>query len=173
MLINALLALGLLFSSSPAESKTGTKAKDFTVSSLTGEEISLAQLRGKVVLINFWATWCMPCREELPRLSSLQEKLRMRGLVVLAISVDNERENIAEFLRQNGVKLQAFWDRDKRISRLYDPQTMPSSYVIDRNGSLRFIHNGYSDSELKQIDAEINQLLKQGAPIDMSPKNKL
>jgi peroxiredoxin len=172
MLTNALLVLGLLFSPSPPELKSGAKARDFTVSSLAGEEISLAQLRGKVVLINFWATWCVPCREELPRLSALQEKLRQRGLVVLAISVDNERENISDFLRQNSVKLQAFWDRDKRISKLYDPQTMPSTYLVDRNGTLRFIHNGYSPSELKRIEAEISQLLKQPAPIDLSSKNK-
>jgi peroxiredoxin len=172
MLINALLVLGLLLSTAPSELKTGTKAKNFTVSSMTGEETSLAQLRGKVVLINFWATWCVPCREELPRLSAMQEKLRQRGLIVLAISVDNERENVADFLQQNEIRLQPFWDRDKRISKLYDPQAMPSSYVIDRNGTLRFIHHGYSPSEIKQIEAEINQLLKQPLPVDISSKNK-
>ncbi len=172
MLANILLFTGLLFSSFVAEPKIGTKAKDFTVSSLAGEEISLAQLRGKVVLLNFWATWCVPCREELPRLSALQEKLRQRGLVVLAISVDNERENISDFLLQNAVKLQTFWDRDKRISKLYDPQTMPSTYIVDRNGILRFTHNGYSPSELQRIEAELNRLLKQPSPIDMSTKNK-
>ncbi len=172
MLTNVLLVIGLLFSSVLAGVKPGAKAKDFTVSALTGEEISLVQLRGQVVLINFWATWCAPCREELPRLAYLQAKYRQSGLTVLAISVDNERENITGFLQEHGLKLQAFWDRDKRVSRLYDPQTMPSSYLIDRKGTLRFLHNGYSPEELKRIEAEINQLLKPAAPPEASAKNK-
>ncbi len=166
----ALLIIGWLFST--GDIKPATKAKDFTVSSLSGEKISLAQLRGKVVLLNFWATWCAPCREELPQLSALQEKLRARGLVVLAVSVDDERENIANFLQENGIKLPAWWDRDQRVSRLYNPQTMPASFVIDRNGVLRFVHNGYSASELKRLVAEINQLLGPRAPLDVGEKNK-
>ena len=169
MLINVLFMVGILFSAITAEVKPGAKARDFTITSLEGGEVALAQLRGKVVLLNFWATWCAPCREELPRLAHLQAKYQKHGLVVLAVSVDNERENIAGFIQEYSVKLQTYGDRDKRVSRLYDPQTMPSSYLIDRNGTLRFVHNGYSESELKRIEAEINQLLK---PADASAKSK-
>lgn len=169
-MLHTLLVLGMLFST--IELKPGAKAKDFTVSALNGEKVSLAQLRGKVVLVNFWATWCAPCREELPQLAALQEKLQQRGFVVLAISVDNERENIAGFIKQNGIKLQAYWDRGKQVAKFYDPQTMPSSYLIDRNGVLRFIHSGYSPAELKRIQAEINQLLNQPAAAEAGLKNK-
>lgn len=161
MLTQIILALSL-FAASP-EAKIGGKARDFTLTSLKGKDVSLASLRGKVVLLNFWATWCAPCRKELPVLSLLQENLGKRGLAVVAVSVDNEMENAKSFVMKYNLKLEALWDRDKKVSQLYDPETMPSSYLIDRNGNLRYVHGGYDEKEWKRILAEIEELLEQKA----------
>ncbi len=161
MLAHIILALSLLASS--PEVKIGGKAHDFTLTSLNGKPISLSSLRGKVVLVNFWATWCAPCREELPELSLLQENLGKKGLVILAVSVDNEMENARSFVKKYNLKLEALWDRDKKVTQLYDPETMPSSYLIDRNGNLRFVHSGYDEKEWKRILNEIEALLEQKA----------
>lgn len=161
MLAHIILALSLF--ANPGELKTGVKARDFTLTSLTGKEVSLSSLRGKVVLLNFWATWCAPCRKELPELSLLQENLGRKGLVILAVSVDNEMENAKSFVQKYDLKLETLWDRDKKVTKLYDPETMPSSYLIDRNGNLRYVHTGYDEEEWKRILNEIEELLEQKA----------
>ena len=170
MLTHILLALSL-FAASP-EMKPGVKARDFTLPSLAGKEVSLSSLRGKVVLLNFWATWCAPCREELPELSLLQENLGKRGLVILAVSVDNEKENAKSFVNKYKLKFETLWDGEKKVTKLYDPETMPSSYLIDRNGTLRYVHSGYDGNEWKRILNEIEELLEQKASGATSGKTK-
>lgn len=119
----------------------------------------MQSFRGKVVLLNFGATWCAPCREELPELARLQEKYRQRGLAVVAVSVDNEMKNVRRFLRKHEVKLQVVWDKKKKAAEAYAVEKMPSSYLIDRNGVVRFIHRGNSPEELKRIEIEFDELL--------------
>lgn len=161
MLAHIILALSLF--ATPAELQTGVKARDFTLTSLNGKEITLSSLRGKVVLLNFWATWCAPCRKELPELSLLQQNLGKKGLVILAVSVDNDLANAKSFVQKYDLKHETLWDRDKKVTKLYDPETMPSSYLIDRNGNLRYVHNGYDEKEWKRILSEIEELLEQKA----------
>jgi peroxiredoxin len=145
--------------SNSSNSLVGKKAAEFKLPAVSGEEVSLQSFRGKVVLLNFWATWCGPCREELPELARVQEKFRRRGLAVVAVAVDNELANVRSFLKKYGIKLQALWDRRKKAADAYAVEKMPSSYIIDRNGVIRFIHRGYSPEELKRIELEIDDLL--------------
>ncbi|MGH7602045.1 MAG: TlpA disulfide reductase family protein, partial [bacterium] len=102
---------------------------------------------------------CGPCREELPELDRVQEKFRKRGFAVVAVTVDNELENIRGFLKKYDLKLQALWDRRKKLADAYKVEKMPSSYLIDRNGVIRFVHLGYNAEELKRIEAEIDEML--------------
>jgi peroxiredoxin len=146
-----------LFSQPAPNNLVGKKAIEFTLSDVNGEEVALQSFRGKVVLLNFWATWCGPCREEL--LDRMQEKFRQRGLAIVAVTVDNELENVRGFLKKYDLKLQALWDRRKKVADAYKVEKMPSSYLIDRNGVIRFVHRGYSPEELKRIEAEIDELL--------------
>jgi peroxiredoxin len=160
VIIQLTLAIVLGFFSQPGSNNTvGKRAAEFKLPAVNGEEISLQSFRGKVVLLNFWATWCGPCREELPELARMQEKFRPRGLVVVAVTVDNELENVRGFLKKHEVKLQALWDRRKKVADAYAVEKMPSSYLLDRNGVIRFVHRGYSPEELKRIEAEIDDLL--------------
>jgi peroxiredoxin len=148
-----------LFSQPPPNNLVGKKAVEFTLPDVSGGEVTLQSFRGKVVLLNFWATWCGPCREELPELDRVQEKFRKRGFAVVAVTVDNELENVRSFLKKYNLKLQAGWDRRKKVADAYKVEKMPSSYLIDRNGVIRFVHLGYSAEELKRIEVEIDEML--------------
>ena len=159
MLFQLTIAIALtLFNAAPSH-QIGKKAAEFSLPAVNGETIALQSLRGKVVLLNFWATWCGPCRQELPELARVQEKFRDRGLAVVAVTVDNEVENVRAFLKKYDIKLQALWDKKKKVADAYVVEKMPSSYLIDRNGVVRFIHRGYTPEELKRIEAEIDDLL--------------
>ena len=159
MLLQLTLAIALtLFNASP-NNQIGKKAAEFSLPAVNGETVALQSLRGKVVLLNFWATWCGPCRQELPELARVQEKFRQRGLAVVAVTVDNEVENVRAFLKKYAIKLQTVWDKKKKVADAYLVEKMPSSYLIDRNGVVRFIHRGYTPEEFKRIEAEIDELL--------------
>ncbi len=160
MLIQLLLVSAFVLLNHPSPNNlVGKKAVEFTLPDVSGGEVALQSFRGKVVLLNFWATWCGPCREELPELDRVQEKFRKRGFTVVAVTVDNEVENIRGFLKKYDLKLQALWDRRKKVVDAYAVEKMPSSYLIDRSGVIRFIHRGYSPEELKRIEAEIDEML--------------
>jgi peroxiredoxin len=159
VLLQLILVIALTLFNPPASNQIGKKAVEFSLPTVAGETMALQSWRGKVVLLNFWATWCGPCREELPELARVQEKFRQRGLTVAAVTVDNELENIRSFLKKYDVKLQVLWDKRKKVAKAYAVEKMPSSYLIDRNGVVRFIHRGYNSEELKRIETEIDELL--------------
>lgn len=139
-------------------------AKDFTLTDSSGRKVSLHDFYGKVVLLNFWATWCTPCRDELPALERMQKRFAKRGFVVVAVSVDNEAENIHQFVRKFDLKLLTLWDKDKRVAGSYDVKRMPSSYLIDRRGKIRAVHYGYSPEGLKRMKSEAEDLLDEKVP---------
>jgi len=97
------------------------------------------------VLVNFWATWCGPCRKEMPHLNRIADKYRASGLVLLGINVDDDARNAADLATKLGVKFPVLFDTDKKVSKLYDLNSMPSTLVIDRNGRVRYLHRGYQD----------------------------
>lgn len=163
MIFQIVLSVALLFVNGAAKIKIGEKARDFALPATSGETISLASQRGRVVLINFWATWCGPCQEELPELDRLQNKFRKRGLSILAISVDNEPENVKAFLKKYDIKLLGLWDRNKKTAEVYAVEAMPSSYLVDRNGIVRAIYRGYDPKEFKRLETEIEALLAKSA----------
>jgi len=159
VLVQFTLAIALTLFSHSSSAQIGKKAAEFSLPAVNGETVTLQSFRGKVVLLNFWATWCGPCREELPELARVQEKFRQRGLAVVAVTVDNELENVRSFLKKYDIKLQALCDKKKKVANAYAVEKMPSSYLIDRTGVIRFIHRGYSPEELKRIENEIDELL--------------
>lgn len=149
---------GIAAAAAPA---TGSTAPDFTLRTLDGPNMRLQEQRGKVVLVNFWATWCGPCRKEMPHLNRIADKYRASGLVMLGVNVDDDVRNAADVAAKLGVKFPVLLDTDKKVSKLYDLATMPSTLVIDRNGRVRFLHRGYQDGYEEAYDKQVRELLKE------------
>jgi len=114
----------------------GSAAKEFTVQD-SDHQVSLNQFRGQVVVLNFWATWCPPCNQELPSLMDMQDRLRGRGIVVLGVSIDVDGDAYHRFLKQRGVNFVTVRDPERKIPDMYGSYGWPESYVIDRQGVLR------------------------------------
>ena len=117
-------------------SRIGMAAPDFTVRD-SDRTVTLSQFKGQVVVLNFWATWCPPCIEEMPSLVQMQERMKSKGVTVLAVSIDVDGNSYRQFLRDHNVNLLSVRDADARTSSLYGTFKYPETYVIDRNGVVR------------------------------------
>ena len=114
----------------------GSAAKEFTVRD-SDHQVSLNQFRGQVVILNFWATWCPPCMQELPSMMDMQNQLRSRGVVVLGVSIDVDDDAYHRFLKQRSVNFVTVRDPEQRVAGMYGTSGWPESYIIDRQGVLR------------------------------------
>ncbi len=130
----ALLGTGCNRGGRPAH--IGLAAPDFTVQD-GDRKVTLDELRGKVVVLNFWATWCPPCIEEMPSLVQMQQRMKDRGIEVLAVSVDADQGAYERFLKTYQVNLLTVRDPDQKSSSLYGTSKFPETYIIDRQGILR------------------------------------
>jgi cytochrome c biogenesis protein CcmG/thiol:disulfide interchange protein DsbE len=130
-----LLALSSCYSGSRPP-RIGKAAPDFTIRD-SERAVSLSQLKGKVVVLNFWATWCPPCIEEMPSLVRMQQRMQAKGVTVLAVSVDVDDSNYRRFLKDHNVNLLAVRDPDQKSNALYGTFKFPETYIIDRNGVMR------------------------------------
>ncbi len=142
-------------------SKLEGAAPDFTLDSSSGENIRLSDYLGEVVMINFWASWCAPCRQEMPLLEDLYKKYHMMGFTLLGINVDEERENAESLLEQIPVSFPILFDPDSELSRLYKVKAMPTTILIDRDGQLRVLHKGYQPGFEDQYEADIKALIRE------------
>ena len=136
-------------------------APDFTLPSAAGVNLRLQEQRGRVVMINFWATWCGPCKRELPQLNRLYAKYRASGFVLLGVNVDDDARNAAAVAARLGVQFPVLFDSAKTVSRLYDLSAMPSSVLIDRDGRVRYVHLGYKDGYEDGYERQIAELLRE------------
>ncbi len=116
--------------------RIGSAAPDFTVHD-SDRTVTLSQLKGQVVVLNFWATWCPPCIEEMPSLVQMQQRMKAKGVTVLAVSVDVDPDNYQRFLKDHNVNLLSVRDADQKSNALYGTFKFPETYVIDRNGVMR------------------------------------
>lgn len=116
--------------------RIGDAAKEFSVQD-SDRQVSLSQFRGQVVVLNFWATWCPPCMQELPSLMSMQEHTRGRGVVVLGVSIDVDDDAYHRFLKERNVNFLTVRDPEQKVAALYGTSGWPESYVIDRQGVMR------------------------------------
>lgn len=160
-LLFALLLSLAAATSSQAALTPSAAAPDFTLHSMAGSNLRLQEQRGRVVLVNFWATWCGPCREEMPKLNQLYEKYRGAGFVLLGVNVDDDPRNATAVAQKLGVKFPVLLDTDKQVSKLYDLKTMPSTVLIDRDGRVRYLHRGYLSGYEDNYEKQIRELLKE------------
>lgn len=136
----------------------GKPAATFSVSAVNGGgKISLE--KGKVYVVDFWATWCEPCKKSFPKYQDLYTKYKASGLEIIAVSVDDEKKDIPNFIRSYGAKFPVGWDEGHKIAECYSPSNMPSAYVIDKQGVVRHVHKGFSNDEEKALEKEIKALL--------------
>ncbi len=139
----------------------GMRAPDFSLATLDGGKTSLSSHRGQVVVVDFWAQWCEPCKKELPELQKLATRYAGKNVTILAINIDKERGNAERLVRQLGLTLPVLFDPSGSVAGAYDLPKMPSSFVVDKKGVVRYVHGGFDGSEdVKRFETEINQLLK-------------
>lgn len=138
----------------------GREAPAFTLAGLnSADSTSLESLRGKVVFVDFWASWCLPCRRLMPQIAQL--KARHPDLEVVAISVDANRDKALTFLRAVEPSLRAVHDADHHVANTYGVDRMPTSFLIGRDGTLRFRHDGYSQGDMEAIERQVRLLLEE------------
>jgi cytochrome c biogenesis protein CcmG/thiol:disulfide interchange protein DsbE len=138
----------------------GNPAPTFSFDSVNGKgKVSTSSLNGKVVLVDFWATWCEPCKKSFPKLQELNVKYKTSGLTIVGLSEDSDRGGIAEFGTQYGAEFALAWDSEGVVAKKWDPGSMPATFIIDRKGVVRFLHRGYHDGEEVEIEKEVKGLL--------------
>jgi cytochrome c biogenesis protein CcmG, thiol:disulfide interchange protein DsbE len=135
LLLAILLALSGCYSGSRPP-RVGLAAPDFTVRD-SDRTVTLSQLKGQVVVLNFWATWCPPCIEEMPSLVRMQQRMQSKGVTVLAVSIDVDESNYRRFLKDHGVNMLTVRDPDQKSAGLYGTFKFPETYIIDRKGVMR------------------------------------
>lgn len=136
-------------------------APDFTLKSLEGANLRLEEYRGQVVLINFWASWCGPCRQEMPLLDRLHQRYVDTGFAVLGINVEGEEGPARALIDKIPVTFPVLIDKGQLVSELYKLEAMPSTVVLDRDGVVRYIHRGYKPGdEVKYVEV-VRELIRE------------
>ena len=142
----------------------GRTAPDFTLPALSGGDIKLSELRGgKAVVVDFWASWCGPCREELPELERLRAVYEPRGVRFVAVNIDNDRATAKDAAKKLGLTMPVALDSEKKVAEAFSPPTMPTSYVLDGAGLVRFVHEGFAGT------ADIDRLRRELDALTASP----
>ncbi len=150
----------LLTTTAFAGIKKGDRAADFSGTTLSGQTIKLSSLRGKVVLVDFWASWCEPCKKELPLLAKMAPRLKARGIEIVAVNIDDNKQNAEAFVRQHGLSLTVVSDTDKSIVGKYEPPKMPTSFTVDRAGIVRSVNDGFEPGDESKIEQQLTELAK-------------
>jgi thiol-disulfide isomerase/thioredoxin len=132
---------------------------------LDGREVSTGEARGRVQVVDFWATWCEPCRLQLPVLERLGRTYADQKLEVYGVSVDEDRAYLQAYLEATPVDITILWDRGgATASERLDLQRLPTTFVVDRAGRIRFVHQGYEPRNAALLEAEVRRLLAEPAP---------
>lgn len=158
--LRALLLATLATATLGASAGSGP-APDFTLPARDGGKVSLDQLKGQVVMLNFWASWCGPCRQEMPLLDQMHKRYGPLGFTLLGVNVEASGEDAEQWLAQTPVSFPILFDRENKVSKLYDVNAMPSTVFIDRQGNVRYLHRGYKPGDEGEYLNQIRALLKE------------
>ena len=138
----------------------GSPAPDFAAASVNGKgRAAVKASSGKVLIVDFWATWCEPCKKSFPKLEDLYVKFKASGMDLIAVSEDDENSGLSDFGSTFGAKFPLVWDDGKAIAGKWQPKSMPSTFIVDKKGIVRFVHLGYHDGEEIEIEKEVKSLL--------------
>jgi len=154
------LALALVASTASALAP-GDVPPGIDVSDQAGNRVDLNALKGKVVVVDFWASWCGPCRQEMPVLEELHKKYAEQGLVIIGVNIDTNAKKMNNFLKGTPASFRIVHDRKLAVATKYEPATMPSSYLVGRDGKIRHIHEGFRKKDAAEFEKRIQQLLAE------------
>lgn len=140
---------------------TSGPAPDFTLKSRSGENIKLSELRGQVVMINFWASWCGPCRQEMPILDQLYQRYEPMGFTLLGVNVEEDSAAAEKVLREIPVSFPVLYDSKNQVSENYQVRAMPSTFLIDRDGKVRYLHKGYKPGYEDEYQQQVRELIRE------------
>jgi thiol-disulfide isomerase/thioredoxin len=143
----------------PAIADAPKDAPDITLATINGKPMRVADLKGNVVLLDFWASWCIPCRKSFPAVDALYAELKDKGLVVVAVNVDEQQKNAYTFLEKFPHTMTVAFDPKGAVAQAFKLEAMPSSLIVDRSGHIRYRHMGYTEKTIAQFRAEVLQLL--------------
>jgi thiol-disulfide isomerase/thioredoxin len=140
----------------------GSAAPDFQLPVRGSDRpIALSQYRGQVVMLNFWASWCAPCRREMPILDSIQRRYKPLGFALVGVNVEPDAREAEVFLRQTPVSFPIAYDAQSKVSKLYNVAGMPSTVILDRKGTVRFVHRGYKPGDENEYLDQIRALVRE------------
>jgi len=139
----------------------GGPAPSFTLAALTGQQAALSQYKGQVVMVNFWATWCGPCQQEMPLLDQMYKKYKPAGFTLIGVNVDKEGPAVKDLMARKPVSFPVLLDPANQVSKAYHVDEMPSSVLIDRKGEIRYIHRGYRPGDENEYQDRIRQLIRE------------
>jgi thiol-disulfide isomerase/thioredoxin len=160
-LVPALFLACLACAATTQAATPGAAAPPFALPTAGGDTVSLAPLRGRVVYVDFWASWCAPCRRSFPWMNALQARYGKDGLAIVGINVDKRREDAERFLRDTPASFTVVYDAHGATPAAYDVKGMPSSYLIDRRGNVVAVEEGFHDERRDDVEARIRALLAQ------------
>jgi peroxiredoxin len=158
---SVIVVSGLLASLALAAESLSSPAPGFALESRDGERVSLESLKGEVVMINFWATWCVPCRQEMPHLQALYERYNSLGFELLAVNVEDNPEGARKWLKETPVTFPVLFDPKNDVSKLYNVVAMPSTVLVGRDGTMRAIHHGYKPGYEGEYQTQVRTLLRE------------
>ena len=163
-LFKFLLVMLMAFSFSVAQAKSvkvSGKAPNFTLKSLSGKNVKLSEYRGQVVMINFWASWCAPCRQEMPLLENIYKKYKRLGFTLLGVNVEQDSSAAKKWLKDVTTSFPILLDSTNKVSKLYNVSAMPTTVLIDRSGNMRFLHKGYKPGYENDYKREVKKLIRE------------
>nr|WP_246125015.1 TlpA disulfide reductase family protein [Exilibacterium tricleocarpae] len=154
------MALSVLPVQASSEKLTGA-APDFTLKTRGGPNTRLKELRGEVVMINFWASWCGPCRQEMPILDDLYKRYSRAGFTILGVNVEADTREADRYLKEVNVSFPILYDTQSKVSKMFDVDAMPTTVMVDRNGNMRYLHRGYKPGYEVDYRKQIKELIRE------------
>ncbi len=152
---------GLLMTAGVNAGVDGGPAPDFALKSETGENLRLSEFRGEVVMINFWASWCGPCRQEMPLLDELYTQYHPLGFTILGVNVEEDSSQAKQLLKEFPVNFPILFDNKSEVSQLYKVVAMPSTVLVDRDGNVRYLHQGYKPGYEEAYQQQVRALIRE------------
>jgi thiol-disulfide isomerase/thioredoxin len=161
LMLLGIASKSLLLAQTALAASASVPAADFALKSRSGENVRLSELRGQVVMVNFWASWCGPCRQEMPLLDDIYQKYNKMGFTLLGVNIDEDPAMADKILKDIPVSFPILLDSKNSVSELYGVDAMPTTILVDRDGNKRFLHRGFKAGYEKSYEEQVKNLIRE------------